>query len=491
MNVAPRFKLCNRYSIGILAWLALSVSVSAQVITIERAEQPRTFQMTVSPATEPKPALKYRFLVPAVDKIHGNAATLYYKAMSFEGPDEIEAVGKAMNDEEKYRVLFEAPLNEFPQKQAEELTRWLSGPVGYGLWLREAARCDYCDWRDGIREEGFSTLLPQAQKARSLANALALRTRLQIIQHKPDEAIETLRVGYALSRDLGKSPTLVQCLVGIAIQGILNEQTRELIAAENSPNLYWALTDLAAEPADLREALSYESRMWEFSVHELADIDRRALSPEEALKAAESIEQIARWPGRASPDLGQVGILAKAVCLYPQAREYLLEHGYTRERIEAMPVVQTVLLAWWKEFAVVRDNCYKWLVLPDDEVRQHIQRSTEDVFAADRSGQGGVFTSFLPAVSAATQARIRAQRQTDLLRVVEALRMYAAEHGRWPEKLDDITMVSIPLDPWTRKPFDYSVKEGVAMVQGPLNPPMAGGQVVNQRYELRLRPAAK
>jgi hypothetical protein len=188
---------------------------------------------------------------------------------------------------------------------------------------------------------------------------------------------------------------------------------------------------------------------------------------------------------------GQSGILATAVTQYPRAREYLLVQGDKADRIDAMPVVQTVLLAWWKQFQFVRDDCFKWLSLPDDERRAYIQRSDDAVKAAAIAGQGALFTDLLPALQAATNAQFRGRRLTDLLRIVEALRMYAADHGRWPQKLEDITEVSVPIDPWTQKPFEYSVKDGVASVQAPANPPMAGGQWANARYELSLRPAAK
>ena len=43
------------------------------------------------------------------------------------------------------------------------------------------------------------------------------------------------------------------------------------------------------------------------------------------------------------------------------------------------------------------------------------------------------------------------------LRVIEALRIYAASHdGRLPDKLDDVKEVPIPNDPGTGKPFEYS-----------------------------------
>ena len=47
-------------------------------------------------------------------------------------------------------------------------------------------------------------------------------------------------------------------------------------------------------------------------------------------------------------------------------------------------------------------------------------------------------------------AGTRQDRNINQLRTVEALRLYAAAHGKLPEKLTDITDVPIPLDPDAR-----------------------------------------
>ena len=43
-----------------------------------------------------------------------------------------------------------------------------------------------------------------------------------------------------------------------------------------------------------------------------------------------------------------------------------------------------------------------------------------------------------------------------MLRAIEALRMHAAAHGgQLPDSLDQVTVVPVPLDPGTGKPFEY------------------------------------
>ena len=67
--------------------------------------------------------------------------------------------------------------------------------------------------------------------------------------------------------------------------------------------------------------------------------------------------------------------------------------------------------------------------------------------------------------------------------------MYVAEYGRWPEKLDDVTLVSVPRDPFTGQPFEYSCKNELAMLSTPRDNSLtaslrAAGAI---RYELELR----
>jgi len=74
------------------------------------------------------------------------------------------------------------------------------------------------------------------------------------------------------------------------------------------------------------------------------------------------------------------------------------------------------------------------------------------------------------------------QRDIDAMRVIEAIRMHAAETGQLPETLDDISVVPIPLNPATNKPFDYQLNDGTAT----LKLPRSDGTYYSRRFELRL-----
>ncbi len=117
-----------------------------------------TVRMQVSPAAEPKPALKYRFLVPPVDQVRANAATFYYKALAVQ---EINWRPAGVGDE-RLMAWQEKPSEEFPVAEVKK-EFGLARNDEFRTALRDAARADYCQWGDPIRELGVNTPLEAAQ----------------------------------------------------------------------------------------------------------------------------------------------------------------------------------------------------------------------------------------------------------------------------------------------------------------------------------------
>jgi hypothetical protein len=71
----------------------------------------------------------------------------------------------------------------------------------------------------------------------------------------------------------------------------------------------------------------------------------------------------------------------------------------------------------------------------------------------------------------ARTSNARTERELAILRVAEALRLYAAGHGsRLPASLSDIDEVPIPLDPVTEAPFNYRFENEQATISGPSLP---------------------
>lgn len=93
----------------------------------------------------------------------------------------------------------------------------------------------------------------------------------------------------------------------------------------------------------------------------------------------------------------------------------------------------------------------------------------------------------IPASLSVRQAQARIEQRIALLRHVEALRLYAAEHnGTLPVKLADIS-VPLPVDPITGKPFRYELTNSKAHLRG--NPPSGQkeNRFFNVHYEVTLQ----
>ena len=85
---------------------------------------------------------------------------------------------------------------------------------------------------------------------------------------------------------------------------------------------------------------------------------------------------------------------------------------------------------------------------------------------AGRRARRSLPTGWSRAYRASTGGAGKLDQRIALLRHVEALRMYAAEHdGALPAKLSDVS-VPLPDDPFTGKPFHYEQTGGTAHIRG-------------------------
>jgi len=177
---------------------------------------------------------------------------------------------------------------------------------------------------------------------------------------------------------------------------------------------------------------------------------------------------------------------AQALATYPKGKEALIAAGRRREEVEAMPVPQVFLLYTMNEFLRMRDDVFKWMVLPFAEGHQGLAQANREL--KRRMEQGAslniLLQLLLPAVEKVYIANLRSDRRFAVLRAVEAVRLYAANHdGQLPKSWEDITEVPVPLDPATNKPFEYSVKDNFVTIFAP-NAPGAPASSSAFLYEL-------
>ena len=152
----------------------------------------------------------------------------------------------------------------------------------------------------------------------------------------------------------------------------------------------------------------------------------------------------------------------------PAAKKFLIERGHPKKKVDAMAAEHAVLLHIGDNYDEQRDEMFKWFQVPYWQTKHD-----EKLLAAIRRREFiPLGSSLSPAISSIHRAAARTQRRREVLRIVEALRLYAARHdGRLPEKLSDGTEVPIPINPLTGKAFGYKFdgKTAVLSADGPPN----------------------
>ena len=453
----------------------------------DAADALETFELRVSPAAEPRPALKYRLKIPLSERKPGNAATHYYRAIILQRqlPKEV-----FQEHADKYEIWHRGPRGSFPK---EEVAKWLEKQHNVFAEIKEGAYREHCDWDLRIQDlrgpELYSLLLPEIQECRELARSLSLKARYEMLDGKPDAAFETLRQGYQLARDAAQEPFIVSGLVGVAIASVMNEDLRQLLEFSDV-NYYWAIASLPQPAADLRPALEFEVNSSFQAFPFLRDAETAQRTPEQwrqiivdcmrELTLLGGKNEFADWQG----ELAAAGLMAK---LYPVSKQALLDAGFDREKVAAMPVGQVVAIHTARATEELSHDMLKPALLPYHEALARSFDGGNRLAEPPLVGAFGLPIAHLlmPAVNAAFQAQARVARNVAALQAIEALRMHAAASGgKLPLALAEVKIVPVPDNPATGQPFPY--RFDAASGTAPLELPAVGGRDA-KRYVIRLR----
>jgi hypothetical protein len=424
--------------IACVALLAGIVPTSASA-----EDKPRVFRMSVSPAAEPTPALKYRFLPRVFEQKSGNAVLLYYRMLDrIDGKDDAKTLKK---------WLVTAP-GKLPRP---EVRRMLAKYARVLKEMKLATRQDRCDWAFPYREEGFDTILPPLNKFHHLARVLALRARLEIAEGKLDKAIATLQTGFTFAGHLADGDLLVCGLVGAAIAEVMFVQVQAFSEAPGAPNLYWALVTLGRPTVDISKSIWNEADSLFLLFPALGDMKRRPFTPQDWQTMFGLF-----FNNLGSPSEKKLAATAMGIKLYPHAKKHLAGKGLTAKQIDAIPVSQAIATYMVETFEQLSDDQFKWFLLPYHQAHAKIKRAETTVrrSMADPDMRGFPLALMLPGLGRACFRQACVDRRVAALRTIESVRLHAAANdGKLPAKLADITAVPVPLNPVTGRSFGYKV----------------------------------
>ena len=474
-------------------------SCAPPVIAAETFPEPtpnvKTHELTFSPAKEASPAFRYQLLTPLSETNPGNAAIYYERALLTLG----EYPKKTPEQAEREAILFEMPIDKFP---LDEVKAILAGKDSILKQVEIATKCDHCDW--GLRfpdlrgSEVVDFSLVEFQSVRELARILRLKSKLEIAEKRFDEAILTLRHLYQLSRNVGQCPNLISNLVATAIQSISNDSVIELISADGSPSLYWALRGLPVPLVDFQPAIELESTMALRLFPFLRDADTAQRSADAWHQLLANVittfdeRQPRPDPNQLSNQLLITGIFMKA---YPIAKRDLIASGFDAAKLEKMPTGQVIAIHARECYVHYGDEYRKWMTVPFAEGNEHLRQATERLTSEGYlSATPNIPSDHDPLLIntrlgySAVQIRAAQNRQAFMsasLIAIEAIRIHASNNGgKLPSSLDQITIVPVPNDPSTNRPFLYRIADGNAEL---LVPPADGNAASGRRFSLQVK----
>jgi hypothetical protein len=424
----------------------------------------------LAPAAPAERMLRYPLLPDALDLTPGNAAQLWLTA----GLMTQEERRKLKPDD--YRWFFNPKPEEegtFPSKEAKELLARFSGPLRVA---DQAARRTYCDWERPpltFQNLGDDGALIQSQYCRELARFLQLRFRLELSERRFDKAVYSLQTGLTMARHLGNAGTLVEFLVGNALAAIYFSGVEEWMQTPGSPDLYWSLTALPSPFLDLHATCVYELNTLYRSFPALRRFNLRRGERLTASQVDHAVDELlAGWgdfTGHAGPNfMDRAALTALTAGSFENAKKYLLDRGWTEERLKAAPPLAVALTYFVGQYDEACGEVLKWLTVPPWQGRDEADKAANRAIIAAKANGNPLIAQLFPAITRCYRAWLRTERLVATLRTAEALRGYAAAHGgQAPAKLSDITAVPLPIDPETGKGFDdmYAIRDGKAVLE--------------------------
>ena len=430
-------------------------------------ERPETvIAFKLHPAALPRPALKYK-LLPEIRQVeNGNAIQGFMKC--FAGQNAMYHGKESLAERERLNAL---PFDELPADIKGNLVAVDGSSLNYADL---AARMDHADWQilDDMRRDGFETLLPDLQQMRALESVLKVRTRFRLKAGEFNGSFHSLQTQFALGRFTGQHPCVIGTLVGVAITMDACKCLEEWPSQKGAPNLFWAYQHLPKPMFDMRYAL--EAERWMLAVSIGDKLDRREPMSQDKLDA---VMMTVRMVGGASGESGGVWQNSWKLWLFGKTaaiRKRLAASGVSMETSAKMPPLQVILLDYYDRAVVHFDDEIKLFSLP-------YPRYTELVKAREVD-KTNPLSALAPTLQKVRIAVLRAKRTFAMLQIVEAIRAYMSGHdGKFPLDLAAIEL-PLPNDPFTLKPFEYSVKDGKANLSGPRFE--NDGDVVRVRYEM-------
>lgn len=416
---------------------------------------------TLSP--QPIPAFKYRFWPSRLDLRPGTAETHFYRAV-LQRFTVSQGLPKEKND--AFNQLLGLEMEEIPVEAARECLERYESVFDE---LQAMAQSEDNSWdlrvRDLRGKDIWNMRLEDVQQARTLARLLQLKIAVQVAKKDYAGAADSIRTGFRLAAFVGQGESLVQGLVGVAIEGVMLSAVEFAIRSPECPNFYWALQTLPTPLVPLRDAVEIELGMVFPMFPMLNESEATTLTDAELMqRLSQSVGDLRALMDNGSKSFnGADGIGLMLTLSGEDAKARLKESGYDPSKLDKLTPLQASLVDAGRELKTRSDELLKAIKVrgPEgDALRERVHADVER-WASTRSGTaaGMIGGLLFPATQNIHEVLLRIEMQRQRLIAVEALRAYAAAHGgRLPAALSELSDTPVALDPFSWQPFGYRVE---------------------------------
>lgn len=451
-----------------------------------------TIHMTLSPAAVPEPVSPWYLEPEYRDMRPGNRVLGLVK--SFMEQDAFFAAKPEMQRQKWLDSrLVDLPLDVRTQASVHDGLAYDHKHATMLVRIDQAARYTQVDWDEwfDLRTDGIYYLLPEVQKIRQLGNVVRLRMRGEVKAGEFHRAVESAKTLFGIARALEQHPTLIGFLVGVAIGSMAAQTLEEMVQQPGCPNLFWSFADLPSPTFSPRQGVAGERV---FLIAQFADL-LKADRPWSEDELNRQVKVIADFSAMENSSNSVAQFLSRPNVRYTlfasdpkrveEGRRKIVDRGARADVVAMFPPLQVVLLNDLYRFEVLRDELMKWMNLPyavavpgPDQMDTVLKREKS-------SGESVLALLLLPALHKVKQAEARIDQRFALLRVIEAIRLYAHSHGgKLPASLVDIPL-PLPTDPVTGKPFEYAIHGDTATLHG--GNPTPGNPRPSRVYEICIR----
>lgn len=421
-----------------------------------RGADPKQVVVEITPKAIETPVLKYRF-VPREDELKpGNAVPILLR-LPWEQQNWMQKVFPKLHEWDQ------VPLSDPKWKDFTDLPERFFEDMKRAAFRREA------QWEYPLGEvPAMFILLPDLQGLRNfLGYGLSAKAKYHLSQGQIDETIDVIKVGITNGRHIAQTPFVINQLVAAAIERSMLDRTVDLIGHPKSPNLYWALSSIPKSILSIERSADLEGSILVMTFPFLSDLEKPRTDDEWRKLLNQQLSYLESSVGLIVPKGEAEKKKAFSAAEKVARRDLPALMGIAAEKVEKM-TAEEVLIRWFAVNHARIDSRYNaYVTLPAREALPQLIKLNQDCFEFYKTFNGKFYDFFKnPLFNYMTLHSIYRRIQT--LRIIEAVRHYAAGHeGKLPEKLDDITDLPIPLDCFTDKPFVWKVEGNVGTLTAP------------------------